>query len=201
MSAKLSILSILKRLWQQISSRRKKQFALLFVLMVVASFTEGLSIGAVLPFLAILTNQNLIYKSELIKPVLIFFDVSPADNLLFDLTVIFCLAACLSAGVRLLLMWASAKLSFNTGADLSIDIYRKTLYQTYAEHIAINSSEIINTITTKTHELTATLTNVLTILSSTVMLLAITATLVYIKPVVAVAAFFSFGSFFFFNKS
>ena len=147
-----------------------------------------------LPFLAILTNQNLIYKSELIKPVLIFFDVSPADNLLFDLTVIFCLAACLSAGVRLLLMWASAKLSFNTGADLSIDIYRKTLYQTYAEHIAINSSEIINTITTKTHELTATLTNVLTILSSTVMLLAITATLVYIKPVVAVAAFFSFGS-------
>jgi len=194
MSEKLSIPSILKRLWMHISPRRKKQFGLLFALMVTASFTEGLSIGAVLPFLAILTNEDLIYKSELIKPLLSFLNIGPTDSVLFTLTVIFCLAACLSAAVRLLLMWASAKLSFNTGADLSIDIYRKTLYQTYAEHISVNSSEIINTITTKTHELTATLTNVLTILSSAVMLLAITATLIYIKPVVAVAAFFSFGS-------
>ena len=152
MSEKQSIPSILKRLWMHISPRRKKQFALLFTLMVTASFTEGLSIGAVLPFLAILTNEDLIYKSELIKPLLGFLNIEPTDNVLFTLTVIFCLAACLSAAVRLLLMWASAKLSFNTGADLCIDIYRKTLYQTYAEHIAINSSEIINTITTKTHE-------------------------------------------------
>jgi len=193
MSEKLSILSIIKRLWMHLSPRRKKQFSVMFLLMLIASVTESMSIGAVLPLLAALTNQQPIYQSDLMLSIVYLFGFSETSDILFYLTVAFCLAAIASALVRLFLMWANAKLSFNTGADLSIDIYRKVLYQTYAEHISVNSSEVITTITTKTHELTATLMNVLTILASAIMLLAITATLIYIKPVVALSAFIGFG--------
>ena len=68
----MSITTLLKRLWHHISSRRRSQFAILLLLMVAASFAEILSIGAVLPFLAVLTapekiinhptTQSLIHK-------------------------------------------------------------------------------------------------------------------------------------------
>ena len=54
--------------------------------------------------------------------------------------------------MRLLLLWVITRLSFATGADLSIDIYRRTLYQPYSIHCSRNSSEIISGISSKTHE-------------------------------------------------
>ena len=72
MDQNTSIFSLLKRLWAHITPRRRGQFALLLLLMVSASFAEILSIGAVLPFLAVLTapekiinhptTQSLIHK-------------------------------------------------------------------------------------------------------------------------------------------
>ena len=72
MDQNTSIFSLLKRLWAHIIPRRRGQFALLLLLMVSASFAEILSIGAVLPFLAVLTapekiinhptTQSLIHK-------------------------------------------------------------------------------------------------------------------------------------------
>ena len=41
---------LLGRLWQYISKRRRGQFGLLLVLMVLVSFAEIVSIGAVLSF-------------------------------------------------------------------------------------------------------------------------------------------------------
>ncbi|MCX7249481.1 MAG: hypothetical protein NTX31_17740, partial [Burkholderiales bacterium] len=52
---------LLRRLWRHISSRRRGQFALLLVLMILVSFAEILSIGAVLPFLAILTDPARVF--------------------------------------------------------------------------------------------------------------------------------------------
>jgi ABC-type multidrug transport system fused ATPase/permease subunit len=187
---------IFKRLWKHISPRRKKQFYALFVLVILTSLTEGLSIGALFPFLALLTNPEVIYKLDFIKPILglIAFDNSPPPSPLFLATAAFCLAACVSAIARILLLWASAKLSFNTGADLGIDLYRKALHQSYAQHISVNSSEVIHLITAKSNDLTGTLMSVMTILASTVMLITISLTLVYINPWVALASFVSFGS-------
>ena len=52
------ILPLLARLWSHISKRRRTQVFLLLILMFTASFAEILSIGAVLPFLAVLTNPE-----------------------------------------------------------------------------------------------------------------------------------------------
>ena len=55
MPAEKSITHLLHSLWQHITPRRRGQFGLLLVLMLLASFAEILSIGAVLPFLGVLT--------------------------------------------------------------------------------------------------------------------------------------------------
>lgn len=193
MESTQTMTALLQRLWHHVSPRRRGQFGLLLVLMIVASFAEIISIGAVLPFLAVLTAPERIFQLPAAQPIIKAFGMNSASQLLLPLTIIFGLAAIISGGVRLLLLWASTRLSYATGADLSISVYRRTLYQPYAVHVARNSSEIINGISSKTGTVIGTFTSILNLISSAIILLAILITLLSVDPVIAVAAFAGFG--------
>jgi len=161
--------------------------------MIGASFAEIISIGSVLPFLAVLTGPERIFHHPALQPMINTFGIKSASQLLLPLTIVFALAALISGGVRLFLLWSSTRLSYATGADISISVYRRTLYQPYAIHVARNSSEIINGISSKTGTVTGTFTNIMNLVSSAIILLAIMFTLVVLDPVIAIAAFSGFG--------
>jgi ATP-binding cassette, subfamily B, bacterial PglK len=61
--------SLLKRLWVHVSSRRRKQLGMLFVLVAITSLTEVVTIGAVLPFLAVLADPKTVFTHELAQPI------------------------------------------------------------------------------------------------------------------------------------
>lgn len=185
---------LLKRLWRHVSPRRRWQFGALLGLMVTASFAEILSIGAVLPFLGALTAPEKIFDNDLIQPVIQTLGLTRPDQLLLPLTVVFAGAACVAGGMRLLLLWASTRLSFAAGADISISIYRRTLYQPYMVHCARNSSEVINGISNKASGVIySIIVPTLTLISSCVMLSFILFALLSVDTVVALSAFFGFG--------
>ena len=137
---------LLRNLWKYILPLRRKQYLALFILMVIGAFAEIVSIGAIVPFLGALTAPEIVYNHQLAKPLIDFLEITSSEKILLPLTVIFGILAMFAGSIRLLLLWANVKLSFATGADLSIDVYRKTLYQPYEKHIQRNSSEVINTI-------------------------------------------------------
>ncbi len=194
MNSRQSISSLLKRLWHHISPRRRRQFSMLLVLMLLASFAEILSIGAVLPFLGVLTAPERIFELPAAQPIIQVLNITGPKQLLLPLTVAFGAAALIAGAMRLLLLWASTRLSFATGADLSISIYRRTLYQSYAVHCARNSSEVINGISGKANGVIySIIVPALTLISSSVMLIAILIALLSVQPVIALAAFGGFG--------
>lgn len=184
---------LLKRLWQHISPRRRGQFGLLLVLMLLASFAEILSIGAVLPFLGVLTAPERIYEMHSVQPIIHALNLSQPKQLLLPLTILFGVAALVAGAMRLLLLWASTKLSYATGADFSIVVYRRTLYQSYAVHCSRNSSEVINGITNKTSSAISVMSNFIAMLSSMIMLTFILIALIAVNPVIALIAFGGFG--------
>ena len=184
---------LLHRLWHHISPRRRGQFALLLVLMILASFAEILSIGAVLPFLAILTDPARVFAHPSAQPIVEALGLTEPKQLLLPLTIAFGLAALIAGAMRLVLLWASTRLSYAAGADLSISIYRRTLYQPYAVHVARNSSEIIDGISSKTNNAIFLINMTLNLISSSVMLIAILIALLSVDPLVALAAFGGFG--------
>jgi ATP-binding cassette subfamily B protein len=187
------IRQLLTRLWHHISPRRRGQFALLLVLMIFASFAEILSIGAVLPFLAILTDSARVFAHPSAQPVIKVLGLTEPKQLLLPLTIAFGMAALLAGAMRLLLLWASTRLSYAAGADFSLGIYRRTLYQPYAVHVARNSSEIINGISSKTGNAIYIINMILSLISSGMMLLCILIALLSVDPVTALAAFGGFG--------
>ena len=189
----LSLLA--SRLWQHISQRRRRQLGLLFILMILASFAEILSIGAVLPFLAVLTSPSRIFDHPVAQPLIRTLGLTSADQLLLPVTIAFGLAALIAGAIRLLLIWVSTRLSFAIGADLSLNIYRRTLYQPYLVHAARNSSEVISGVSSKAHGVVYfTLMPFLTLISSCIMLVAILIALLSVNPLIALAAFGGFGA-------
>ena len=193
MSENQAISSLLKRLWHHISPRRRGQFSLLLVLMLLASFAEIVSIGAVLPFLGALTSPERIFNLPTFQPFIQVLKLTEANQLILPLTIAFAVAAIIAGGMRLLLLWATMRLSYAAGADLSLSIYRRTLYQPYAVHCARNSSEIINGISNKTGNAINTIINILSLISSSIILAAILFALLVLDPTIALLAFVGFA--------
>jgi ATP-binding cassette, subfamily B, bacterial PglK len=159
--------SKLLAIWGHLSPRRQKQFYLILILMVIASLAELISIGAILPFISILIDPEIIYTHRLMQPVAQYFELTSASQLMLPLTIAFILSALFAGALRLTLLYSTTRLSFATGADLSINIYRRTLYQDYSVHVGRNSSEVINGIIVKTNTVISGVLNpVLIIISS-----------------------------------
>ncbi len=181
---------MIKRLWQQLIKRRRQQFWLLLILMIIASIMEVVSIAAVVPFLAALTSPEQIYQHQLTQPLIQILEITDPSQLLLPLTIIFVIATLIAATARLLLLYVSTRLSYAVGADLSVDIYRRTLYQDYSIHTSRNSSEIINSIITKTNTvIVGILMPLLTLISSVVIMIGIISIVFTINVQVALIAF------------
>jgi ABC-type multidrug transport system fused ATPase/permease subunit len=191
----ISMNKLLFRLWQHISLRRRRQFTLLFVLMIIASLAEIISIGSVIPFLGALSSPEKFFMNPAFQPLVSFFKIETANQMIVPLAIIFCSAAILSGVIRLILLMFTTRLSFDAGSDLGVEIYQRTLYQPYKVHINRNSSEIINGISNKASAMIySVILPVLILATSAVMLLAILITLFYINPLISFLAIFIFGS-------
>ena len=190
-----SVLLILTRLWKHISARRRKQFGLLLLLMIATSFAEVVSIGAVIPFLGVLSAPDMLLGYPAVQPFVQWLGIDTPRQLLFYLTVAFAIAALVAGVLRLTLLWAQTRLSHAIGSDLSMDVYRRTLYQPYRVHIARNSSEVVAGISTKVSTVVYYLIwPVLLILSSSLILITIVSAMFAVEPLIALIAFSGFGS-------
>jgi ABC-type bacteriocin/lantibiotic exporter with double-glycine peptidase domain len=194
MQVNTTITQLLKRLWIHINRRRRSQFIFLLVLMLLASFAEILSIGAVLPFLGVLTAPERIFRFPPMQSTFQALGLIEPTQLLLPLTIFFGIAVLISGATRMILLWATTRFSFSVGSELSNIIYRRTLYQPYIVHVARNSSEVISGISVKVHNVIYTiLIPILTIISSVVMLVIILIGLFFVDPFIAICAFGGFG--------
>ena len=162
--------------------------------MVIASLAEVITIGAVLPFIGILIAPEIIYTHHLMLPVAQYFELTSPSQLMLPLTIAFILSALFAGALRLTLLYATTRLSYATGADLSINIYRRTLYQDYSVHVGRNSSEVINGIIVKTNTVISGVLNpVLILISSMSFVISIMVALFVINFGVALTASIGFG--------
>lgn len=189
-----SLRTLFCRLWHHINSRRRRQFILLLILMVLTSLAEALSMGAILPYLGVLTAPEKLFENPEILPILNLVGIYEANQLLLPLTIAFCTATLLAGAMRLLLLWATTRLSFSVGADFSTDIYFRTLHQPYIVHCSRKSSELINGITGKANRvIDSAIYPALTLISACLMMLTLLIVLLMITPLVALVAFAGFG--------
>lgn len=135
----------LVRLFSHVSRRRRWQLGGLLILMLVGTATEMATLGAVVPFLALLADPSMADKYPLLNKVFGLLGGS-SDNMLLSAAILFGVIAVIAGLVRMLLMWVSLRITFGLGADIGGEVYRRTLHQPYRWHVSRNSSEILASI-------------------------------------------------------
>ncbi len=181
------------RLWRALSRRRRLQFYVLVVCTLLASFAEIFSLGMIVPFLAALTAPDRVLANGMVQHVMHVVPWIDRQNIVYWLAGAFCVFTLLAAGLRLLLLYISSRFAFALGADLSLEVYRRTLYQPYAVHISRNSSEVIDGVINKAGTMTnGVVTQLLVLGNSTILLVTILAALLLISPWITLGAALAF---------
>ena len=139
-----SIVLALFRLFGHISIRRRWQLTGLLILMLFGAAAELATFGAVIPFLALLADKTIVQKYAFLEKILVFCGWNGNGSIVILATGIFVATIVLATVLRIILSWASLKFSFGLGADIGVEVYRRTLYQPYSFHVAHNTSEIIS---------------------------------------------------------
>jgi ATP-binding cassette, subfamily B, bacterial PglK len=185
--------NLLVRLWRHLSRRRQRQFVLLMGLMVISAFAEVASLGAVLPFLGILVAPDRVFKYAFTAHLARAWGISSAQQLVLPFTVVFIVAAVVSGAIRTFLMWGITRFSHGSGAELSAEVYRRTLYQPYQVHVARNSSHVLSSMTVKVLEAVNVLYMSLVLISSMLSVTLVTLALIAVDPLAALIAIVGFG--------
>ena len=182
-----------RRLWRQVTMRRRLQLAALALLMLSAAGAEIFSIGAVLPFLGVIAAPDQLLAQPMVQAITQKVGLSSREELLVFFTLTFATAALLSAGLRILAMWTQVRMANVIGADFSIKAYERTLYQPYAVHVARNSSEVNAGIGKASTLASSIIQPSLHVFSSGLILVALLGAIISIDPAVALCAVLGFG--------
>jgi ATP-binding cassette subfamily B protein len=163
--------------------------------MVLSAFAEVISLGAVIPFLGVLLAPETLFDHPGVPALARYLGVESARNLTWPLTQLFIGATVLAATIRLLLLWSSTRIGYAAGADLSMEVYRRTLYQPYRVHLNRNSSEVISGIVNKVNSAVfGVIMMTLTLAGTLILIVSILTALLVIDPRVAIVAAAAFGA-------
>lgn len=180
-------------LFVSLPPRRRMQLVLLLGLMLASAVAEVVSLGAILPFLAILVDPQQALQTPLVARVVSALGLGASNDLRWQLTVLFAVAAIAAGAVRFVLIYTTARINFGIGHELGAEIYLRTLYQPYEVHVARNSSEIMGGIH-KVDEVVWVVFALLNMTSASLMAVFIVMTLLLIDPVMATTALLGMGS-------
>ncbi len=186
----IRFINLVIRLWKKISTKRKIQFFLILILMILSAIAEVISIGTVIPFLSLLTNSQNFLENNQFRYFISFFGFDASRNLILLVTLVFISSALISGFIRILNLWATYQYSCLIGCDLSSKVFKRTLYQDYEDQISNNSSDLIAKITSEMNLVVATINRSLVFLTSLITLFFVSITLLFIR--VDLALFISF---------
>jgi ABC-type multidrug transport system fused ATPase/permease subunit len=183
-----------RRVLRHLSQRRRRQLIGLALLMLVAAFAELLSLGALLPFLAVMADPSEALTYPVLQEAFKTLGWNAPENLRLPFAVLFSVAALAAAMVRLGLTWSTAKLTFGIGHDLGCKLYESTLYRPYRYHVAHNTSEVLGGLAKVDMIVVQSLMPVLQVFSAVVISSFIITALLMIDTTVALVAACGFGA-------
>ena len=172
----------LPRLWRHLNRRRRWQLAGVLALLLLSSLAEMFSLGAALPFLAVLAEPQRLWGTAKVQVLAGWLGWQQPGDLVLPFCLLFALAALLAGLLRLLALWASSGLVQAIGSDLSAELYRRTLYQPYALLLQRRSSDLISAVANEVDQVVNGLGGLLQLCSGGLVGLALAGVLLVLNP-------------------
>ncbi len=143
-----------RKLWQLLSKKDRRHAGILVVLMLIGMILETLSIGLVLPLIALLTSGN---YTECIPAISGLFKPGsvPSQKMLIYWALAVLFAVYLIKNSYLAFQaWRQTRFSFRIQNCLSRRLFASYLRQSYSFHLQQNSAQLIRNIITEVNYIT-----------------------------------------------
>ncbi len=186
----------INELWRFLPVSRRRQFKVYVLVIFVSAFLEVASIGALIPFLIVISGGGNDYIKKI--PYLDSILVDSAYNFFYIAASTFLVLSAFSYAIRFLLLKLQISFSQGVGHDISVNIFTKVLYQPYLRHKMNPSSEVISILVTKVNSVVYnTVLPFATICSSLLILSSIVIFGVIFKPIITITIILVFLIFYF----
>ncbi len=182
-----SALAAARRIYVHLSARRRKQLGGTIALMVVGAFAELATIGAVLPFLVVVTGGEGGRYGAVVRAVARLGAAMGIGTVAVSAALLVTVAVAAGA-LRLILTRASQRVVFAIAHDLATHIYERTLHQPYSFHVQRNTSQTISGIEKVQYVLGNVLLPAMAGLTAAIVALFVLVALVWVDPATSLIA-------------
>jgi len=133
----------LRFLWAAMGSRRQTHFIVVIAVMLIGALAELMTIGAVLPFLALIANPTRAVQLPVFGAIAVAAGVKSQQDLILLASLLLIAAAIFTAMARVLLTWISLQFVLILSHEIGTKVYARMLRQPYGYYVTRNTSELV----------------------------------------------------------
>jgi ABC-type multidrug transport system fused ATPase/permease subunit len=174
---------VIRELWYILTPPERTEGAFLLCAMVLGAFFETVSIGIVLPFIAVLKDPALLSKAGPFRTLLSTLHISEPRELFFVLGSSLIALFAIKTGYLIMLYSWLFRYAMKKNVNLSRQLLESYLRAPYTLHVQRNSAELIKITTRSVEDFTTIfLVNLLIVLGEALVLVTLTGLLMFVEP-------------------
>lgn len=191
------MLSSLKQLWQILSPLDKRKVFYVFILVMGMAFIESAGVISIMPFLAVLSNPNVVESNSYLKQLYDFTGAANKQNFILYLGFLSLFVVICSTVFKIVTQYAVNRFASLQRHYFSTRLLKTYLQQNYEFFIQRNSATLAKNILSEVDQLIWTMIlPALTLMSYGVVLLSMVGILLLYDPLMAIATAFVLGLFY-----
>ncbi len=191
------MLSSLKQLWQILSPLDKRKVIYVFILVMGMAFIESAGVISIMPFLAVLSNPDVVESNSYLKQLYDFTGAANKQNFILYLGFLSLFVVICSTVFKIVTQYAVNRFASLQRHYFSTRLLKTYLQQNYEFFIQRNSATLAKNILSEVDQLIWTMIlPALTLMSYGVVLLSMIGILLLYDPLMAIATAFVLGLFY-----
>lgn len=189
------MINIFSKMWALFDRTERMVLVPLFVLMLLGTFLEAFGMGAVIPFIVLLSKPDMVYQNVYFKKVYEFMDPPSLNIFLIWMGIALVLIYVLKNLYLFGLTYIQSRFVGRKFRNLSVELFRSYLHSPYAFHLYRNSAELFRNLEMVFTLVTGVMFRAASVVMETMVLVVIYVCLVAVHPVSSIIIVVVLGGF------
>jgi ABC-type multidrug transport system fused ATPase/permease subunit len=188
---RFKIIQDLLKIFDFVGKKRGLYFLFLQILSILSSMLDTISVGSIVPFIAIVSDPKKMFNNAYVKILVQLFHINNSKELVLIVTVIFIIILVFAAALKWAINYYNLIMTSNITSELATKLFKISLYQPYILHTQTNSSIIISGIGKASDLLNNVINPSVIFLNSFFTILFISSFLILLNPILVSATLFT----------
>jgi ATP-binding cassette, subfamily B, bacterial PglK len=136
------LFSALKKINELLDKRSKLQFSLLFVLLLVKSFLDGLGLGLIAPYIAAIADSSVIFNHDIFKMINTYIKIGNDQQLILWMSIVL-IGFFIGKNVfSIFVLYTQSRLVFSKRSVQGRALFEAYMNAPYSYHLEHNTAEL-----------------------------------------------------------